>query len=692
MLATVAVSLTARRAPRTRRGTLALAVGVMLALAGLDVVVGGRAVLVELVLAGPLIASTRLSPRATAYVAAGALALSIPLGLASDAFGAPEHVIGIVAVALGGALGVAIAALRTAREHDAAHLQAQFRTARVLAEAESLEAAGPDLLEALARPLGWHFGQLWLVAGEDELRCIASWGADGVAANELERASRVTPIRRGVGLPGRAWERGETIWIFDAAKDPEFTRGAAVAPAGLHGAMAFPVGGVGHCVAAIELYSFQTRERDPSLIELTGALGAQIAEFVERQLAASAVRNSEQRKSAVLASSLDAVITMDHRGRVVEWNPAAERMFGRAEDEVVGEEMAALIIPPRLRDEHRRAVARYVETREGRILGRRLELTGLRADGSELPVELTVARIEGHEPPLFTGTVREITDRLRAEAEREELLRLEQLARVDADQARDQLAAILSGVADAITAQGPDGRLLFANDAAVRTLGFESSEALLAAPVTAILDRFDVIGEEGGTLRLEELPGRRALMDGVPAETVVRFRVRETGEERWSAVKATPILDSEGRVAMAINVIEDITTHKRAELAQRFLAESGAVLAESLDPDELLRKIAWLAVPEVADWCAVDLRDELVGSSAWRSPTRTRRCSLAARSSHVATRRIPMQSRGSRTCCARVSPSSTPRSPTRWSAPARSTRTTTGSPARSGCARPWWSR
>ena len=87
----------------------------------------------------------------------------------------------------------------------------------------------------------------------------------------------------------------------------------------------------------------------------------------------------------------------------------------------------------------------------------------------------------------------------------------------------------------------------------------------------------------------------------------MRFRVRDTGEENWSAVKATPIRDGEGNVTMAINVIEDITAHKRAELAQRFLARSAEVLASSLDPDELLVEVANLAVPEVADWVAVEL-------------------------------------------------------------------------------------
>lgn len=199
--------------------------------------------------------------------------------------------------------------------------------------------------------------------------------------------------------------------------------------------------------------------------------------------------------------------------------------------------------------------------------------------------------------------------RKQTDAERDELLRLEQLARRDASQARDQLEAILRGVADAVTAQAPDGRLLFANDAAVATLGYESSEALLTASTTDILNRFEMLDEHGEPFPLERLPGRRALQDGERGEALVRFRVRATSEERWSAVKSTPIRNGEGRVVMAINVIEDLTAHKRAELAQRFLAESSSVLGSSLDPDELLREVAALTVPDVADWCAVDLRD-----------------------------------------------------------------------------------
>ena len=129
----------------------------------------------------------------------------------------------------------------------------------------------------------------------------------------------------------------------------------------------------------------------------------------------------------------------------------------------------------------------------------------------------------------------------------------------DAGASREQLEAMLSGVADAVTAQAPDGRLLYANEAAVRTLGFDSREALLAAAPAELLDAYEIFDEAGRPYPITELPGRRALAGEEAPQAIVRFRVRATGEERWSAVKANPIRDSDGRVSMAINVIEDIT-------------------------------------------------------------------------------------------------------------------------------------
>jgi PAS domain S-box-containing protein len=592
---------------RTERGMFLAALVAICLVTALDFAVEADAVFVELLVVGPIIAAFGATPRDTATVGLIAFLAAIPIGLAGDAFGSAEHLVGVAAVAIVGALSTGVAKLRSERELDTARLSAQYGVARVLAEAKSLESAAPELLSAIGTPLGWSTGNIWEAKDGEPLRLVGSWTAEAADFPRFAEASRQLDPESELALPARVWRSGRASWIEDYSADPSYPRAEAAGADGLGGGTAFPVRIGSECVAVIEFFAREVRAPDPDLIALTDAIGTLIGEFIESRRIAEKVRLSEARKSAVFASSLDGVITIDHEGMVVEFNPAAERIFGRSVDDAVGAELAELVIPPSLRERHRAALRRVVETGESRLLGQRIELTGMRPDGSEFPVELAIDEIAGTNPPMFTGTVRDITDRRAAEREREELLRLEQLARVDATHARDQLEAILRGVADAVTAQAPDGQLLFANRAAVELLGYESSDALLSAPLTEIMSRFELLEESGRPFPVEQLPGRRALADGVGDEVVVRFRVRATGEERWSAVKATPIVDRDGAVAMAINVIEDITAHKRAELAQRFLSDSSAVLGSSLDMAEVLRQVASLAVPEVADWCAVDM-------------------------------------------------------------------------------------
>jgi PAS domain S-box-containing protein len=127
---------------------------------------------------------------------------------------------------------------------------------------------------------------------------------------------------------------------------------------------------------------------------------------------------------------------MDHNGDVLEFNPAAERTFGYASEEAVGKEMATLIVPEELRDRHRRGLRRYLESSEPVLLDRRIEIEALRRDGSRFPVELTITRIEVPGAAVFTGHLRDITDRLEAERElRESRARLVEAA----DEARRRI-------------------------------------------------------------------------------------------------------------------------------------------------------------------------------------------------------------------------------------------------------------
>src|SRR5439155_7156112 len=128
-----------------------------------------------------------------------------------------------------------------------------------------------------------------------------------------------------------------------------------------------------------------------------------------------ALRDSEARKTAIFDSALDCIITMDHQGRVVEFNPAAERTFGYRRADAVGEPLAELIIPLPLREQHYRGLARYMATGEGPVLNKRIEMPALRADGTEFPVELSITRIPTGEPPVFTATIRDISERKQLE-------------------------------------------------------------------------------------------------------------------------------------------------------------------------------------------------------------------------------------------------------------------------------------
>jgi PAS domain S-box-containing protein len=139
---------------------------------------------------------------------------------------------------------------------------------------------------------------------------------------------------------------------------------------------------------------------------------------------------------------------------------------------------------------------------------------------------------------------------------------------------RDELRVILEGVADGVTAQDHTGRIIYANEAAARMIGYPSGQALVEAPLGEVMERFEVLDEEGSPFPLEKLPGRRALGGEEGADEELCFRVLAKGEERWSIVRAAPVLDDRGRVRMAVNIFRDITEHRRTEETLREIRDS----------------------------------------------------------------------------------------------------------------------
>ncbi len=343
----------------------------------------------------------------------------------------------------------------------------------MLASAESEAEAFPALLAAIGSELGCA-GALWLPREDGQLHCAQAWPMDAAAAGDL--------------APG-VWERGRP----DAHSGP---------PA----AFAFPLPGVG-------VMGFSTAaplEPDATLLATMDSLGSQISQFVQRCRAQADLRESDARKSAILNAAFDCIITMDHHGNVVEVNRATELTFGYRAGEMIGRELAELIVPPGWRQAHREGLERYARTGRGALAGHPLEAQGMRKDRSEFPVELIVTRADLPGPPLFCGYLRDVTEA----RERERDLR-----RLATEQ------AALRRVATAV-ATSTDPRHAFAvvTEEVGRLLGAQSSNMIrfdddLHATVVGAWNEGDVRNiPVGSTVRMDgDTASARVFRTGAPA-------------------------------------------------------------------------------------------------------------------------------------------------------------------------------
>lgn len=178
----------------------------------------------------------------------------------------------------------------------------------------------------------------------------------------------------------------------------------------------------------------------------------------------------------------------------------------------------------------------------------------------------------------------------------------------------ERLVGVLDAISEPITVQDRDGRVVFANAAAIRASGRDSFEELVAAEWPGRLDRFEIEDELGRPIEPSELPSRIALLTGEPHSLVLRWHDRMAGLGGWSALSAVPLFDDEGRPEYAINITHDVTESKLVEEAlrisearSRLLADATRDLDESLNLDRTIDTALAVAVPQLADWATLDL-------------------------------------------------------------------------------------
>ncbi|MBI3446587.1 MAG: PAS domain S-box protein [Magnetospirillum sp.] len=193
--------------------------------------------------------------------------------------------------------------------------------------------------------------------------------------------------------------------------------------------------------------SFPVHYASTAILKDGALIGAVVSfrDISEEIATESALAASEQIKTSILDAALDAIITIDRQGRVVEFNPAAERIFGCQATQAVGREVAELIIPEASREAHRQGLERMAKGHQSTVLGRRLEMTGLHSSGHEIPVELTITHLPDH--GLFTAFIRDLSEQKQTEAALRRSQKMEAVGQLTGGIAHDfnNLLGIITG-------------------------------------------------------------------------------------------------------------------------------------------------------------------------------------------------------------------------------------------------------
>ena len=280
-------------------------------------------------------------------------------------------------------------------------------------------------------------------------------------------------------------------------------------------------------------------------------------DITERKRTEEALRESEARYRAVLQSANDAIVTADRDGTIIGWNKAAERLFGYAYTEAVGQPITCLM-PERHRAGHANGFNRLQSDAEPNVIGKTVELEGLRKDGSEFSLELSLAQWEVNGNRFFTGIIRNITERRRAE---------ESLAAE-----RTLLRTLIDNLPDRIYVKDTQCRFLVNNIAHMQALGAKTLK--------------EILGKTDFDYRPSELAARyyaddqAVVQSGQPILNREEPTILPSGKRGWLLSTKVPFRDQQGKVIGLMGISRDITERKRAEEEIKMLS---AVVEQSTE-------------------------------------------------------------------------------------------------------------
>jgi len=294
----------------------------------------------------------------------------------------------------------------------------------------------------------------------------------------------------------------------------------------------------------------------------TGGIVSVQADITERKQVEEDLRENEALKASMLASALDGIIAINRVGEIVEFNPAAEQIFGYNRNDAIGQHIAELIIPPSLREKHANGFKRYLETGEHSVLDQRIELTAMRSDQTEFPVEIAISSARVKNQPVFTAYLRDITKRKAIE----KALR----------DSEERHALAVQGTNEGLWDWDVAANRLYISDRFKSIAGLKTGkDHVEPEKCLSLMHPGDV------------LMHRRTLLAHLRGETEffnLEYRVIDaSGKIRWVHAGGLGLRDDAGQVYRMAGSIADVTSRKEAEIELRIAKEQAeeATLAKN---------------------------------------------------------------------------------------------------------------
>jgi len=283
-------------------------------------------------------------------------------------------------------------------------------------EARTVREAMQICLDKVCSYTGWPVGHVYMHDSSGDLISTKIWSLENPQQFEtFRKITEATSFARGEGLPGRVLANGKPAWITDVTKDLNFPRVNFNKSIGVKAGFAFPVLEGKKIVAILEFFSDKVITQDEFLLNTISNLATQLGRVTERKRSEESLRISEERLHAINCSVNDAIIMINGYGKVSYWNPAAEKIFGFSSHEFLHMELHKSIIPERYCESFLEGLVEFRKTGKAPPIGDRLEFPGLRKNGDEFSMELSLSSININDRWYALGIIHDITKRKKME-------------------------------------------------------------------------------------------------------------------------------------------------------------------------------------------------------------------------------------------------------------------------------------